>query len=154
MKRIKSVEIRKKLRVMPLATKWTNNDETGLTLIEVLASLVLLSLMTVSILSAFTPAASWIGKARRETTASNYAAAILEDLRADRSKIDNSNVGKTAQELFPAYGYPWAGMMDEITRLECQNPPYNNLYNITVTVSWLEGTKTRSLEISTMIRKD
>ncbi|MDD3364776.1 MAG: prepilin-type N-terminal cleavage/methylation domain-containing protein [Syntrophomonas sp.] len=139
---------------MPLPIKWIHKNETGLTLIEVLASLVLLSLMTVSIMSAFTPAASWINKARRETTASNYAAAILEDLRSDRNKINNSNAGKSARDLFPAYGYPWAGMTDEITRLERQNPPYSNLYDVTVTVSWSEGTKTRSLQISTMIKKD
>lgn len=139
---------------MPLPIIRIKNDEFGLTLIEVLASLVLLSLMSVSILAIFTPASSWISKARRETTASNYASSILEDLRSDRSKIDNNNAGKTAQDLFPAYGYPWAGMTDSITRLERQNPPYNNLYDITVTVSWLEGTETRSLQISTMIKKD
>ncbi|PKM78582.1 MAG: hypothetical protein CVU90_00875 [Firmicutes bacterium HGW-Firmicutes-15] len=133
--------------------KWINN-ETGLTLIEVLASLVLLSLMIVSILAGFTPAASWISKARRETTASNYATAILEDLRSDRSKIDNSNAGKTAQDLFPSYGYPWAGMKDKVTRLERQNAPFNNLYDITVTISWLEGNETRSLKMSTMIKKN
>jgi type II secretory pathway pseudopilin PulG len=138
---------------MPRPLKWINNA-TGLTLIEVLASLALLSLMTVSILAAFTPAASWINKARRETTASNYATSILESLRSDRSKIDNSNEGKTAHYVFPDYGYPWAGMSDEITRLERQNSPYNNLYDITVTVSWLEGSKTRSIKISTIVKKE
>lgn len=139
---------------MPLPIVEIYKNETGLTLIEVLASLVLLSLITVGITAIFTPAASWISKARWETAASNYAVAVLEELRSDRSKIVEGNSGKTAQELFPASGYPWAGMSDTITRLEHQDPPYNNLYDITVTITWREGTRPRSLQISTIIRKD
>lgn len=129
-------------------------NENGLTLIEVLASLLILGLLAVSVTSIFIPASTWIYKARTETTASNYAFSILETFRADRSKLDSSHTGKSAQNIFPESGFPWAGMSDEINRMEPQAPPYEHLYDITVTVSWIEGNTVRHVQMSTIMRKD
>jgi len=129
-------------------------NEKGMTLIEVLASLVILGLLAVSVTTIFIPASTWIYKARTETTASNYAFSILETFRADRSKLDSSNTGKSAQNIFPGSGFPWAGMSDELIRMEPQAPPYDHLYDVTVTVRWAEGNAVRHVQLSTIIRKD
>jgi len=128
-------------------------NEQGLTLIEVLASLVLLSLLTVSILGIFTSTAKWVAKARQETTASNYASAVLEDLRLQRQIINNDNEGLLAEELLPGYGYPWEGMDARITTMEDLNP-LHNLYNITVTIFRSGDTQSPILQMSTIMRKE
>ncbi|MDD4802183.1 MAG: hypothetical protein PHF24_04490 [Syntrophomonas sp.] len=129
-------------------------NERGLALLEVLAAMVLISLLTICIMSSFCSSANWVSKARHESAASSYAASILENLRAERSKINNSNAGQTAQELLPGCGYPWMGMTDKINRMQSRPAPYNHLYDITVTVYWREGVNMESRQLSTIIRKE
>ncbi len=63
------------------------DDEKGLTLVEVLASLVLLCLITTSVLAIFTPASAWVAQARSQTDACNYARGILDTMRSNRSLV-------------------------------------------------------------------
>ena len=130
-----------------------NLNDKGLTLIEVLASIVLLSLLAASVMTVFPPVAGWISTARRVTLASSYAAAVLEGVRSSPNQIDSLYIGKTAQEMFPDAGFPWNGMTDEITRMQLWDT-YPNLYEITVKVSWYEGADQHCMELSTIIRKE
>jgi prepilin-type N-terminal cleavage/methylation domain-containing protein len=138
---------------MPGGQDQKKYDQQGLSLIEVLASLVLLSLLAFSMLAIFSPVARWINAARHETTAVHYAAAILENLRSEREKIDPVNAGQTAQEIGLASVCPANGMVAEISLIQAQ-AAYPNLYDVQVTVTWTEGTVTQSLSLSTVIRKN
>ena len=129
------------------------NYQKGLCLIEVLASLVLLSLLAFGMLAIFSPTARWIAGARHETTAVYFAAAILEDLRLERTKIDPLNSGKNVQEMGLGMVCPVSGMAGEISLMQAL-PYYPNLYDVTVTVTWIEGAVPRSLSMSTVIRKN
>jgi len=126
-------------------------NEKGLTLIEVLVSLVLLSLLTVSILGIFTPTARWIAIARQETTASNYASAVLEDLREERNYIDNKD-DVPVEEFLSDHNYPSQEMDAYITMKKISS--FENLYNITVTVNRSGDTESHILQMSTIMRKE
>jgi Tfp pilus assembly protein PilV len=127
------------------------SHENGSSLIEVLAALVLLSLVGFSLLVIFAPVACWIGEARHETSAAFYAAAILENLRSEREKVDPSNAGKTAQQLALAAVAAEPGLENVISRMEPRDT-WSNLYDVTVTISWVAGVEVRSLNLSTIIR--
>lgn len=73
---------------MPLKNILLKNQK-GLTLVEIMAALVILSLLTVTLLSLFTASGSWINSAGQRTRASNYAASIIECIRADSAELVN-----------------------------------------------------------------
>jgi len=128
-------------------------NQKGTTLIEVLTALLLLSLVSVSIPAIFGPAAQWIHKARVETTAVNYAASLLDELRSEPGKIDESNTGKTAEELSLVCASPYPGMTNLISRMQPQQSmPF--LYDVMVTVSWSQGGQPHNLQLCTVIRKE
>lgn len=127
--------------------------QQGLSLIEVLASLVLLSLLALTGLAIFSPVARWISAARHETSAVYLAAAILENLRSEREKIDPVNAGRNAQEIGLTGVCPASGMVDEISLIRAQ-AACDDLYDVMVTITWPEGNATKSLSLSTVIRKN
>lgn len=129
------------------------SKQQGLSLIEVQASLVLLSLLAFSMMAIFSPAARWIAAARQETTAVYFAAAILEKLRSEPGELDPVHTGQTAQGMGLAVVNPGSGMVDKISRMQVQ-AAYPNLYDVTVTIAWPEGTMTQSISLSTVIRKN
>lgn len=61
--------------------------EDGMTLIEVMAALVLLSLLAVTLLSVFSTTGGWIGGAGKKTSASQYANSIIEGIRARSTEL-------------------------------------------------------------------
>jgi prepilin-type N-terminal cleavage/methylation domain-containing protein len=128
-------------------------DQKGLSLIEVLAALLLLSLLAVSIPAIFGPAATWVYKARTETAAVNYAASLLEELRSEPEKIDELNTGKTAEEVSLLTESPYPGMISQITRMQPQQT-MPNLYDVMVTITWSQGGQPYNLQLSTVIRKE
>lgn len=128
-------------------------DQKGLTLIEVLTALLLLSLVSVGIPAIFGPPAQWINKARLESTAVNYAASLLDELRSERGKIDELNTGKTAEDLSLVSESPYPGMTSQITRMQPQQS-MPNLYDVMVTVTWFQGGQAHNLQLSTVIRKE
>jgi type II secretory pathway pseudopilin PulG len=139
---------------LPLPAKRFINDERGMSIIEVLATLILLCIVTITMLGTFAPTASWINTARKETTASNYAAAVLEDMRSNRSVLAS---GVTRQT-------PSALSLDETEYKPSDSPTMQAyitmssrsesslIFNITVTVEWIEGAQTRSLKLMTIMR--
>ncbi|MEA1962037.1 MAG: type II secretion system protein [Bacillota bacterium] len=70
-------------------------NQKGFTLLEVLASLVLLGILSTSIVAIFIPAANWVQQARQQTTATNFAATVLENLRADPTQVKEENDEQT-----------------------------------------------------------
>ena len=129
------------------------HGEKGFTLIEVLTALLLLSWLAVSIPVIFGPVSIWVCKARTETTAVNYAASVLEELRSEPGKIDKLNSGKTAEELSLGCGSSYLGMTSQITRMQPQQL-MPNLYDVMVTVTWSQGGQPHNLQLMTVIRKE
>lgn len=135
-------------------TKAEEKDtQTGLTLIEVLAALLLLSLISASIPVIFGTAARWISQARMETTAVAYGVSILDNLRAEREKLDQTNTGKTAEKLYLGGASPYPGITGEITKMQPQLS-FPNLYEVTLTITWFQSEQTHNLVLSTVIRKN
>lgn len=130
---------------MPMLNKVKNSNEQGVTLIEVLAALVLLLILSTTIIAVFTPASLWIQQARNETTASNYARAVLEDLRSDRAQIKLGNSDKYADEIWSPHSYQPPEPPDMRAKLDIRtasqagiDPESDlaNLYAVTVKVIW------------------
>jgi len=131
------------------------NDDRGITLIEVLATLIMLCILTVTMLGIFISTANWVNRARKDTTACNYGAAVLEDLRSNRTALVS---GVTRQ-------IPSAVFLDETNYRPTDSPTMQayismssrtesaSIFDITVTVEWKEGTQTRSLTMMTIMRK-
>jgi prepilin-type N-terminal cleavage/methylation domain-containing protein len=128
-------------------------DQKGLTLIEVLTALLLISLLAVSIPGIFGPVAIWTCKARSETSAVNYAASLLDELRLESEKIDEGNTGKTAEELHLVCTSSYPGMTGTITRMQPQQS-MPNLYDVVVTISWFQAGQPQNLQLVTLIRKE
>ncbi len=128
-------------------------NEKGQTLLEVLAASVLIMLLCGSILAIFSPVAHWIATARSQTMAANYAIAILESLRSQPDMLQAVNAGQSAEELGLAGIYSPAGMANELTCME-PRADYTNLYEVMVTVYWVQGAEDHQLQFGTVIRKE
>lgn len=129
------------------------DNEKGLTLVEVLAALLLLSCLAFSIPAIFGPVATWIAKARMETAAVNYAASMLEELRFEPEKLSRLNSGKTAEELGFGCDVPYTGMIGRISRME-PNSALPGLFEVTATVDWTQAGQPQSMQLVTLIRKE
>lgn len=129
------------------------NQEKGATLLEVLAALAILAILTTAMLAVFIPTGLWISKAGNETSAANYAAAILEDLRDQRSRLQTANsilpenLG-LVQQYKP--GFP-VGINARISMEPMAG--YSKLYKVEVLVNWNEGTELCKITMATLMRK-
>lgn len=129
------------------------NLQEGMTLLEVLLSLALLALLTTSVMSIFAPPVLWISQARNETTAANYAQAIIEELRGERHKLEAvSNISQEELNLNQDYKPRQPADINARLTIEPMNG-INNLYKVDVTVNWTEGTTPRKINILTAMRK-
>jgi prepilin-type N-terminal cleavage/methylation domain-containing protein len=68
--------------------------EEGMTLIEVMAALVLLSLLAVTLLSIFSTSGSWIRGTGKKTIAVQYANSIMDMIKADSLQLLNIDFTK------------------------------------------------------------
>ena len=140
--------------IMSININCLKKDEKGLTLIEVLIALVIFSLIAVSVVSMYIPAAMWVEKAGKETRALYYASGIIEDLRAHNGNL--YEVTRTVpgdENLNLNHGCKPDDMTAEITIDLRGDQGLNNLYEVTVTVSWFEQEIPDSLILATIIRK-
>lgn len=122
-------------------------------MIEVLAALIILCLLTMTVLTVFVPAAVWTVNARMETQASHYAAQILENARCRTANLDNPDViGQHTVAQFGQLLGLTLELPDEKMQANVIVEPYETLYRITVIVKWNEGSAARSL--TTMVRRE
>lgn len=128
-------------------------QEKGSALLEVLAALAMLAILTTTVLAIFTSTGLWISKAGNETAAANYAASILEDLRDQRGQL------QAAEHMVPEDlgldqqykpGFP-AGINAHISMEPMAG--YSRLYKVEVLVNWNEGTELCEIKMATLIRK-
>jgi len=154
------------------------NEEKGMTLLEVMGALVILSLLAVTMLSLFSTSGMWIAGAGRQTRASEYAAAVIEVARAYTNDINPASLplkfedddimdSKFTFRLNPA---DTSGPQIEIKapvkmkaaidiKQHNDNAYYaagfhktiqNNLFDIKVTITWNELGHNRQYELCTI----
>jgi type II secretory pathway pseudopilin PulG len=144
--------------IMVFSIHKINNNE-GQTLIEVLLGLLLLTLLCISSMSIFPSTALWINKARYETTAANYASAVLENLRAnsddptifteEAENVSPADLGLDEDEYKPG-DVNMTASIDISFFSDAQDPRRN----VTVTVNWTEGANSRKVALNSIIRKE
>ncbi|MEN6326265.1 MAG: type II secretion system protein [Syntrophomonas sp.] len=133
--------------------KSERNLEKGTTLLEVLVALVILAVLTTAVLAIFMPTGLWISKARNETTAANYAAAILEDLRDQRSRLQTGNsISPEDLGLDQQYKPDFPVGINASISMESM-ASYSKLYKVQVLVKWKEGIELRKITMATLMRK-
>lgn len=127
--------------------------EKGTALLEVLAALAMLAVLTTTVLAVFTPTGLWISKARNETTAANYAAAILEDLRDQRSRLQAADsISPEDLGLTQLYKPDFPAGINARISMEIMTG-FSRLYKVEVLVDWNEGTELREVKMATLMRK-
>lgn len=127
--------------------------EQGAALLEVLAALAMLAVLTTMVWAVFTPTGLWISKARNETTAANYAAAILEDLRDQRSRLQAADsISPVDLGLTQPYKPDFPAGINARISIELMTG-LSRLYKVEVLVGWNEGTKLREVKMATLMRK-
>lgn len=141
--------------------------QQGMGLVEVLASLVILSLLTVSFMTIFTTAQVWIMNSGKRVQASEYASSIMENVRANSDRL--TAVTLTGNPLAKTYTDPDNAAtkfsipelnltIDDPNRFSEQVmvsqfiPGNTNLYKIEVTVNWLTGSINNHVILSTVVR--
>ncbi|MDD2510225.1 MAG: hypothetical protein PHP26_08305 [Syntrophomonas sp.] len=128
--------------------------QEAMTLLEVLLALVLLTLIANVALAIFTTSAIWIKHSCHESTASYYAASLLEELREKTENIETVSLA-APEELGLGEGYtpsipPGISAKIDMERVN----DMDRLYRVRVTVCWDEGEEKRKLCLVTMIRKE
>lgn len=140
--------------------------QQGMGLVEVLASLVILSLLAVTVMTVFTTSQVWIMKAGKRVQANEYASAIIENVRANsdrlsgvvltgdpptRTYIDTSteHTAFSIPQLDLSVADP-AKFSEQVT-ISQYITDNNNLYKIEVTVAWTQGGTNDHLDLSTVV---
>lgn len=72
---------------MPLRINCINDNEKGLTLIEVIVALAITAILTTVFMGVFSNSGRWIAGAGAQTKASSYATSIIEVIRNDENSI-------------------------------------------------------------------
>lgn len=139
---------------MPYDRPTAQEYEKGSTLLEVLLALIMLSVLTTTVLAIFSPTGLWICKARNETTVSNYAFALLEDLRDQRSLLHEAN-GISPEDLGLNQQYKPGVPAGITTRISMEvMSGFSQLYKVNISLGWSEGNQIREVNMATLIRKD
>jgi len=142
------------------------NNQEGMTLVEVMASLVILSLLCVSLLGLYTSSQLWISNAGVRVQASGYATAIMENIRARSERLTtitmtgtppsvtylDTDIAHATFNLSPLsveVNDP-AKFMEQV-KISPYTPGGNNLYTVMVTVSWVRGGKNNSYTLTSVV---
>lgn len=120
--------------------------EKGMTLIEVLASMVILTVVFTSVLSVFMCCMAWISGAASKTEAVNYAASAIEDLKAHPELIRPGigDVKDLCTDLPSPEGIGGTWSCEEY----CSDL---GLYTLEVDVYWVSGGHQQSEQLVTLV---
>jgi prepilin-type N-terminal cleavage/methylation domain-containing protein len=88
-------------------------NEKGMTLIEVMAALVLLSLLAVTVLNVFSTTGGWITGAGKKAIAIQYANSIIDSVKANSVELVNIDFTEPApdpdkNEIDDEFNFSWA----------------------------------------------
>lgn len=141
------------------------NNKKGLTLIEVLTSMLLLTLLTISLYAVVVSSNIWISKAGKSTKAVCLANSIIEDLKANSynipvgvynrimiyESIENNGLGLSTNYSDEKWGnYEISVTINETSMV---NTSANNLLEVIVEVSWAEGSINYEEKLTSLIAR-
>jgi len=127
--------------------------ETGFSLVEILITLMITGLLSTAVLGLLSSLSQWIYDARQSSIASCYGALVMASLRDNRQLLDDDLTGQNAIDL-DLPGIPSdQGVVATVTHIHRREPD-SNLYDVSVDVAWRFGDNHRSLQLSTIIRKE
>ncbi len=136
------------------------NNVSGYTFIELLIALALLGIVVTPLLNLFATGYSFIGDARRHTTAHNLCRARLEEMRAlGYSSVYDLYFNDTASHVTELDPLGYVGFTRETTVSLTDLPTVTNaalpveLLQIDVTVSWQENNREHEETLSTYLGK-
>lgn len=136
------------------------NNTSGYTFIELLIALALLGIVVAPLLNLFATGYSFIGDARRHTTALNLCRARLEEMRAlGYSSVYDLYFNDTASPVTELDPLGYVGFTRETTVSLTDLPTVTNvalpveLLQIDVTVSWQENNREHEETLSTYLAK-
>lgn len=126
----------------------TDNTK-GFLLLEVLASLAIVSLIAVNMLGAFLPAAKWLDYARKKTVATYFALAVIEFYREEGAAFYLAN-GEEREFVVTS---DWLNFTDDslAARITFCGSKVDDLYHIKVDIFW--GDNDKSLQILSYLDK-
>lgn len=137
-----------------IVTKIKENSH-GMTLLEVLVALILLSLITINILTIYITSSGSLNRARRETTASHYCFAVMENLRENRNVL-TAGINHQLPLSLNIDETPYKPSDSPIMQAYITMNPRSDIgstFDVIVTVEWLEGQQIRTLSMVTILRK-
>lgn len=127
--------------------------QEAMTLLEVLLALVIFTIISNMALAIFSTATIWIKHSRYESTATYYAASLLEELREKPEKIKSVSMAEP-EILGLGEGYTPAIPPGISAQIDMEKvDALDRLYRIRVTLSWYEGEQKQKLCLLTMMRK-
>lgn len=128
----------------------------GMTFLEVIVSLVLLSLIAVMFLPIFVTTTVWIRKAGDDSAAATYVNSIMEEIRTNRNVIyDTAGTPTTPTALNITSTTAPASLSNLNASIEMTpDASLINIYMVTVTASWTKNGQNRSFTQKATIRKD
>lgn len=126
----------------------SKNNAKGFIFLEILASLVILSLMAVYMLSAYLPAAKWLNVTRQKMAATYYALAVMEFYREEGISSSLADGEEKEIPIFNEY-------IDDSFNLSGQiafcPAGIAGLYHARVVVFWDENDRSRSLQLHSFL---
>lgn len=144
----------------------TISNQKGMTLIEVLAALVLLSMMTITLFTVVTTSTIWIFKAGKSTQAMNMANTIMEDIKANSNTIPvgtfphnmlSEDIKDNGLGLSGDYrdSDKWGNMKAEVKVSEMQfdSTSRDNLLEVKVKVTWQDSKGNYMEELTSIISR-
>lgn len=139
------------------------SNQKGMTLIEVLAALVLLSLLAITSFTVITTSTIWVLKAGKSTQAMTMANSIMEDIRANSNTIPagtfilNDGTGDDSLVFFENYENPdkWGNFKAEvkITEVQYDETSANNLLEVKIKVTWQENNQNYAEELTSIVSR-
>lgn len=127
--------------------------QEAMTFLEVLLALAIFTIISNVALAIFSTTTIWIKHSRYESTATYYAASLLEELREKPEKIKSVSLAEP-EVLGLGEGYtpsipPGISAQIDMEKVDA----LDRLYRIRITLSWYEGEHKQKLCLLTMIRK-
>ncbi len=120
------------------------HQQSGFTLIEVLVALAILGISLAVLLHIFSESLDRARESQNEIAASAIAQSLLADAGPSMPLVTGDTEGKTAD------GYAWRLHIEPYGTEDDRRAWKMNALFLTVTVGWKDGSKTRTMSLTTM----
>ncbi len=125
-------------------------NQSGMTLVEVLVSVALIAIVAVPLLQLFTASALSGNSGRYVSIATSVGRATLEEVRAGAYHV-NKKLINGVYNPSPLPTHPDFTRQITISNDPNDSDPNSGVRKVVAKVSWTKGSKTDSIEITTLI---